>query len=130
MDQDPVQNSPALSATAFSDSPPNVNSRIKSSTGKLWLKGCPENIARPHRTAAAPHPLRRRWFVLVDLVDDEKTSTVKPAAAAAPEKVEKEFNKESSKEETYVKHERGKESPKVKCSLKATSQNSGGSSSC
>lgn len=138
--QVPVQNSPAPSATASSATPPtNGNSNgNKSSTGKLSLKGssgksspASSGKASPApTTAAAPQPVvavTPQKIVVVDLVDDEKTSPVKPAAAAAsPEKVEKEVTNGSAKEATNGKHEEVKESPKkeVKSSPKVTPQKS------
>lgn len=135
--QMPVQNSPAPSATASSATPPtNGNSSTnKTSTGKLSLKGSSGKSSPASSGKASPAPttaqpvvaVTPQKIVVVDLVDDEKPSPVKPAAAAAaPEKVEKEVTNGSAKEATNGKHEEVKESPKkeVKSSPRATPQKS------
>lgn len=136
--QVPVQNSPAPSAPA-SNTPTNGNSsNNKSSTGKLSLKGSSGKSSPASSGKASPAPtaasqpvvaVTPQKVVVVDLVDDEKSSPVKPAAAAAaaPEKVvEKEVTNGNSKEATNGKHEEVKESPKkeVKSSPKVTPQKS------
>lgn len=133
--QVPVQNSPAPSAS--SATPPtngNSNANNKSSTAsKLSLKGSSGKSSPASSGKASPAPttapvvaVTPQKVVVVDLVDDEKTSSPVKPVAATPEKVEKEVTNGSAKEATNGKHEEVKESPKkeVKSSPKATPQKS------
>lgn len=124
--QVPVQNSPVPPTTATP--PTNGNNSNKTAAGKLSLKASSSSgksspassgKASPATVpAATPPAVTPQKIVVVDLVDDEKSSTpVKPT-----EKVEA-TNGSAKEAPTNGKHEEVKESPKkdvVKSSPKVT----------